>query len=139
MKICFIVPKAYPLFSDEIKGESYGGAEVQIVSLARELAKQEDIEVTVVTGIYNDESQKVEIFDKVEVVQAIQLKGNIWRKFKNILKFFKWLKIINARYYIQRGLTPFTFGFALWSKLNKKKFVYMVASDGETEIGRAHV
>ena len=30
-------------------------------------------------------------------------------------------------------MTPFTFGFALWSKLNKKKFVYMVASDGETD------
>ncbi|MDD3663286.1 MAG: glycosyltransferase, partial [Candidatus Pacebacteria bacterium] len=54
-------------------------------------------------------------------------------KISSVFQLLKKMKEVDADYYVQRTLTPFTFLFGIWGSLFKKKFVYMVASDGETD------
>ena len=43
MKVCFIAPKAYSLFNPSANA-AFGGAEVQISLLSKEMAKNKELE-----------------------------------------------------------------------------------------------
>ena len=54
IRVCFIAPKAYPLFNPAVKGV-LGGAEVDLYFLATELAKDKNFVVTFITADYGQE------------------------------------------------------------------------------------
>jgi len=123
MKICFIAPKAYQLFNSKIKS-TFGGAEVQLSILAKEIAKDKKFDVNFMVADFGQE--KVELCDNVKVWKSINFKDNI---FKQIYNFFKVFRKINADIYIQRTLTPQSGAISLYCMLKRKKFIYMVAHD----------
>jgi glycosyltransferase involved in cell wall biosynthesis len=127
MKICFIAPKAYPIFNPKIES-TFGGAEVQLSLLAKELAKYKNLDVNFMVADYGQKD--VENYSGVKIWKSLNLKD---KKTKQIKDFFKIFKKINANTYIQRTLTPQSGLIALYCKLKKKKFIYMVAHDRETD------
>ncbi len=126
-KICFVSLKAYPLFNPEIKS-TFGGAEVQLTLLSKELAKKKELDIYFIVADYGQEEK--ETYDGVKVWKGLNFKDN---KLKQVLDFFKIFNKVNADVYVQRTLTVESGLIALYCKLRKKKFVYMVAHDSEAD------
>ena len=82
IKVCFVCPKAYPLFNPSIC-KLFGGAELDLYLLACELTKDENYEVSCIVADYGQE--KIEIIDKsgdnsvvIDSVQnSISIKSNM--------------------------------------------------------------
>ncbi len=127
MKICFIAPKAYQLFNPQVK-TTFGGAEVQLSLLARELAKHKKLDIHFMVADYGQ--REVEKISDVTVWKALDFKVNIVFQ---VMSFFRVFNRIKADIYVQRTLTPQSGLIALYCRLAKKKFVYMVASDRESD------
>lgn len=127
IKICFIAPKAYPIFNPKINS-TFGGAEVQLYLLATEIAKKDNYDVHFIVADYGQQ-YKEKIYN-VNIWKSLDFKTNI---IKQSYKFFQIFNKINADIYIQRTLTIQSSMIALYCKLRKKKFVYMVAHDRETD------
>ncbi len=51
IRVCFISPKAYPLFNPNVEAV-FGGAEVDLYYLATELAKDDSFTVSFITADY---------------------------------------------------------------------------------------
>lgn len=130
MKICIIAPKSYPLFNQKIKS-TFGGAEVQLWLIGEEITKKKRIEVNFMVADYGQTNR--EKFGNIEVWKSVNLKDLL---FKQILSFFKTFYRINADYYFQQTLTPFSGLIALYCKLTRKKFIFLLANDGEAD--RSH-
>jgi len=126
-KICFISPKAYQLFNPKVKS-TFGGAEVQLSLLAKEFAKDKKLDVHFMVADYGQRNK--EIYNNIKIWKSLNFKDN---KLKQIIKFFGIFNKINADIYIQRALSPFSGIIALYCKIKKKKFVYMVAHDSESD------
>jgi len=127
MKICFIGPKAYSLFNQEMFPD-FGGAEVQLFLLAKELAKNKNLDVNFIVADYGQ--KELELYYGIKVWKAMKLDSEILNK---ILKFYNVLNRIDADVYVDRTLKPESSAVALYCKLKKKKFAYMLASDIEVD------
>ncbi|MBN2087478.1 glycosyltransferase family 4 protein [Candidatus Peregrinibacteria bacterium] len=130
MKICFILPGAYPLFNKKNKFP-FGGAEVQLSLLAKILAKKKDLDVHFV--VYDHGQNKVEKYDLVNVWKAYRVNTGFIKK--NLI-LFSVIKKIDADAYITRGigiLSSLSFFITLYCRLKKKKFIFMLAHDDEAE------
>ena len=118
IKICFISLRSYPLFIKR-STEYFGGAEVQMSLIVKELAKSRQFKVSLITRDYGQ--KKVVLRNKVKI-----------KKTKiNPFDFFKVLKTINADVYVERIANIKVFLVGLFCKMFKKKFVYMVAHDDD--------
>jgi len=127
MKICFIAPKGYQLFKPEVKS-TFGGAEVQLSLLAKEIAKKKDYDVHFIVADYGQED--VEERKGVTLWKSLDFNDSF---LKQIFSFLKTFNKVNADVYVQRTLTLQSGLIALYSKLKRKKFVYMVAHDREAD------
>lgn len=126
-KICFIAPKAYPLFNESVKAV-FGGAEVQLTMLAKELGLNSDYEVDFMVADYGQSD--IEQYNDVTVWKSLDFKSSL---FKQFITFFYALKKIDADVYIQRTLSLFSGIIGIMCRIRKKKFVYMVAHDNEVD------
>ena len=127
MKLCIIIPKAYPVFNPRIK-TTFGGAEVQLTLIGKELARQQDLEIEFMVADYGQKN--VEIYNRIKVWKSLNFKDHI---IKQILSFFLVFKKINADVYIQEMLTPFSGLIAFYCRMTGKTFVFLVAHDSETD------
>lgn len=127
MKICFISPKAYPLFNPDVKS-IFGGAEVQLYLLAKELAKNKALDVHFMVADYGQGSK--EIIDGVTLWKSIKIEAI--NNF-HCLRFFFLFNKVNADIYIQRTLTVQSGLISLYCKLINKKYIYMLAHDREAD------
>lgn len=130
MKVCFIAPKAYQLFNSKVKSV-FGGTEVQLYLLSKELAKNKNLDVNFMVADYGQE--KLEEYNKVKVWKSLNFEKNFLNRVLNFLRKFN---EINADVYIQRSLSPLSGIIAIYAKIKGKKFIYMIANDGE--INRTH-
>jgi glycosyltransferase involved in cell wall biosynthesis len=126
-KICFIALKAYPLFNSKIKS-TFGGAEVQLSLLAREFAKHKDKDIHFMVADYGQD--QVEKYNNVTIWKIFNFHDNV---LKQMVIFFKVSRQISADVYIQRGLAARSSLIALYCRLKRKKFIYMVAHDSEAD------
>ena len=128
IKICFIAPKAYQLFNQNITS-IFGGSETQLFLLAREIATYENVKTIFIVADYGQ--KEVELYNGIEVVKSFDFEKLIYTRIRMFLTAFF---LIDADIYIQRTITPFSWTLALICKLLKKKFVYMVANDAEADL-----
>lgn len=126
IKICFVASTAYSLFNPSYKA-SFGGAELQIYLISKELAKDDKIDVSVIVAANN--GRQIEVYDKVNVYKAYNLKRNFLNYIKSSIQLYFALKKINPDIVIRRSGGGEVGVCALYCKLNKKKFIYNVASD----------
>lgn len=118
LKVCFISLKCFPLFNPGSL-DYFGGAEVQISLIAKELAKDNHFQVSLITGDYG----------QPPVVKKDGLtiyKTKVW-------DFLAILKKVNADIFIERTINPKIPVVWLWCKKFRKKFVYMVAHNWDLQ------
>lgn len=127
IRVCFIAPKAYPLFNPSIKSV-FGGAEVDLYFLATELAKDENFAVSFITADYGQE--KNETINGVRIIKSLSLNKcpligavRVWRA----------MKAASAQIYFQKVASWGTFLVALFCRLHEKTFIYRTAQQIECD------
>lgn len=141
MSICFIDWFAYGLFNPQSK-IVFGGAQIQLYFLAKELAKEKKYQVYFLTD--NQKNSRIQTFFNIKVYQFVRfpktpgILGQLLNLFYKIptvshIHFFsrllRQLKKINAEIYVQRAASAETGLIALIAKLLRKKFIFMVAHE----------
>ncbi len=126
LKICFVSLSSYPLLAE--KGmEFVGGAENQLVFLARELVKQ-DFEVSFIT--YGNGQEPVEYIDCLRVIKVYKREDvpdlNLITKAWHV---WNALRKADADIYLERSGSPGI--VSLFCRLRKKKIIFSIASDRE--------
>lgn len=123
-KICFVSSMAYPYLTQKNTGTA-GGAELQQVLLAKELAK-DGFDVSFVV---HDHGQKP--LEIVEGIKIFKLPTSSYVGIKSyplkLYIFWKTLGQINADIYYKRAASYATGFIAFFCLLKKKKFVYSIA------------
>jgi len=127
IKVCFIAPKAYPLFNPDVK-KVFGGAEVDLYFLATELAKDQNFTVSFITADYGQ--QDIENIDYVRIIKSLDFNKNpligaarIWRA----------MQTADSHIYFQEAVSWGTLLVALFCSSHKKNFVYRTANQGESD------
>ena len=139
-KLCFIDFFAYPLFNPKSK-IIFGGAQIQLYLLAKELAKDKKFKISFLTDNRQDNCQSL-----INSINVISFQRSINYSFKIInflnklpllsylfytTRLFFIFKKINADIYFQRAASAETGLIALIAKITKKKFVFMVAHQND--------
>jgi glycosyltransferase involved in cell wall biosynthesis len=127
IKICFIAPKAYPLFDMSI-GSVFGGAEVDLYYLATELAKDEKFDVSFITADYGQQmKQRIE---NVRIIKSLTFKEN---PFSGAIKIWRAMKLAEADIYMIKTISAGMFLVALFCRVNRKFFLYRTAHQDECD------
>lgn len=133
MKICIVAHNAYGALTGEESGH-IGGVERQAVLMSHWLVKRRH-EVTVVTwGEGSDENEVVKgvtlakLCKKEEGIPVIRFVIPRWTSLNKVLRG------IDADIYYHNCHEHTTGQIALWCKLNKKPFIYAVASDTDCRL-----
>ena len=129
MKICFVVPAVYSFFEPKLANKKVGGAERQVYYLAKELAKDPQINVNLCVADFGQGD-----FEKKENI-------NIWKSFAyqenkiiGLWKLYKTLHKVKADIYVFRAADAGVFFGVLIAKfLLRKKTFYMIAHDAEID------
>jgi len=126
LKICIISEFAYSLLIE--KGDRFGGAELQMTLLAKELIKR-SYDVSFIT--FEKSSKSAEIVNNIKIYNPFSNQGSGYTYLRPIY-VFKLLKVLNnidADIYIQKGRTPLTGILAFFTKLKNKAFLYISSSE----------
>jgi len=127
IRVCFIAPKAYPLFNHNVK-EVIGGAEVDLYFLATELAKDKNFTVSFITADYGQED--VETIKDVRVIKSVDFDKN---PLTGAAKVWQAMQRADAEIYFQETACWGTFLAAMFCRLHSKMFVYRTANQGECD------
>ncbi|MEI6529368.1 MAG: glycosyltransferase [Candidatus Falkowbacteria bacterium] len=123
IKICFISRSAYPLFNPICKA-TFGGAEVDLYTIANSLSEDSLFDVTFIVGDF--EQKSVEKVGNIQLFKSYRFEENkLLQMFKLIVKIIK----LDADFYIQEGASGGTGIISLVCKIINKKFIYRTASD----------
>lgn len=123
MKICFVCPQAWPYLSDN--QYSTGGAERQIVLLAKELAKNHD--VYIIVGDYGQSSKTV--VENISIYKSYE--PGVARYTKRVNKIYSCLDNINPEVSIVRGNPALANVVGTIAKFLETDFVYNIANDND--------
>ncbi len=126
IRVCIVSTYAYPLFNPECKAV-FGGAEVQMYLLAKYLARDENISVTVVVGDFGQE--KWENRFGVNIIRSHSKKKGYLDYLIAPVKLFRSIGRSSPDVVIQRAAGPETGICALFCIIKRKIFMYSVAHD----------
>ena len=127
VRVCFVSPKAYPLFAPAAEGV-FGGAEVDLYLIGTELAKDEGFEVSFVTADYGQADS--EVINNVTVIKSIDFNKN---SLTGAIRIWRAMRLADADIYILKTASPGTPLVAMFCKLYKKIFVYRTAHQRECD------
>ncbi|RKY07229.1 MAG: hypothetical protein DRP56_06090 [Planctomycetota bacterium] len=121
IKICFVSPKAYPVFNPKVKG-TIGGAEIDFYYLSTELAKDDRFDISIVVADYGQEDH--ELIENVKVIKGGKFKGSVlW----NTYKFWAAFRKASSDIYLIKSISWGIFLLGLFCLKNRKEFVYRTA------------
>ena len=127
IRVCFISPKAYPLFNPDIEAV-FGGAEVDLYMVATELAKDEDFDVSFIVADYNQPQDEVR--ENVRILKSLNFKQN---SLVGAIKIWKTLKRADADIYMMKTASPGVPLVQCFCQKNLRQFVYKNASQAECD------
>lgn len=122
IKICFIAPKAYPLFNPNADGV-VGGAEVDLYFLATELAKDRAFDVSLITADYGQEQS--ETIQGVRIIKSLNFNKNL---VIGAVKVFRAIRKAGANIYMIKTISPGMFLLALYCRVKKTPFLYRTSN-----------
>ena len=126
-KVCFVCPKAYPLFNPAVTSV-FGGAEVDLYLLATELAKDDAFDVSCITADYaQPETEQIE---NVTIIKSLDFKQN---QITGAIKIWKAMKKADAQVYMLETLSLGIPLAAIFCRLNNISLVYRTASTRECD------
>jgi glycosyltransferase involved in cell wall biosynthesis len=123
-KVAFVSIFAYPLFNPRCD-LTFGGAEVQISLISRELAKDDSFDVNVVVADTGQE--EIGVYDNVKIVKSYKRGRSFLNLLKAPLQLYKTLEKINPDIVVCRTAGVEVGISAFFAKRNKKKLIYSVA------------
>ncbi len=125
-RICIVSEYARPYLMNNKEGT--GGAELQLVLIARELVKK-DYDVHMV--VFSDSENSDQNIKGIKVHSPYDNKNKGIAHFHpfNLSKFFSLLNKIDPDIFIQSSSTPITGLIALFAKIRKKIFVFRSSSN----------
>lgn len=130
-RICFVGFYAWPLFRPARTGD-FGGAEVQLYTLARELARDPGFRVDF---IVRDENGGSETIDGVTVHKLPLLRQpGVRRRLTYAAGLWRLLRAIGPDVVVQRAAGSQTTLLGIYCALYRKRFVYMIAHDSDVEL-----
>jgi glycosyltransferase involved in cell wall biosynthesis len=127
VRVCFVAPKAYPLFNPAVR-QVVGGAEVDLYFLATELANDKDFAASFLTADYGQ--QEIETIEDVKIIKTLDFNQG---PLAGAVRVWRGLRKADARIYFQEAASWGTFLVALFCKLHKRIFVYRTASEQECD------
>ncbi|MFC1626976.1 ATP-grasp fold amidoligase family protein [Patescibacteria group bacterium] len=128
IKVCFLSLNSYPLFQKKSNGY-FGGAELQISLIAKELAKSEKFLVCVLNRDYG---QKAKIISgKVNLYRIFNKNWPRW--FQRILALIILIRI-NPDVLVVRTANKLLYSLTLIGKIMGKRVVYMAAHNWDYQI-----
>ncbi len=122
-KICFISFNSYPLFENK-STKYFGGAELQISLIVKELSKDRQFDVNLIVGDFGQ--KQVIKKGRIKIYKAFE--KNCFN-LRGVFNFINLLRRIEADIYVERTMNPKVGLVALFCRLSKKKFIYMLAHD----------
>lgn len=132
IKICFIGTAIYPLFNPSIKAV-YGGSEIQLFFLGKELAKEENIEVSFLVGDFGQ--NLLEDYESIKIYKSLNPKANdnLFVKAKQASVYWEFFKKINADIYFTSTKNSLIGLIGLFCKIHHKKHIHRTASKAEVD------
>ena len=128
MKIITIFPKDAEALFDRNSSRTFGGADLQMYLITRELATHEDVSVS--SFIVNYDNIDFDESQHFDLIRTFRENDFILSKIYNYHRHIKKLK---PDFIIQRGLSIFSCFLALYCRLFSVKYVFMFAHDIESE------
>ena len=139
IKICIFSFLGYPLYKKRKKSKiTFGGSEVQLYLLSKELSKEKNFIIDVIVADQNLR-ERVENYQNLKIHVALPIERSLKNYIKAVFHFYKTLIRINPDIIIQRSAGVVTGLLALHCKLFKKKFLFSIANlpnvNGKSESG----
>jgi len=141
MKVCFIDWFAFSLFNPD-SNIVFGGAQIQLYFLAKELAKNKQNLISFLTD--NRHDNRLDNYGQINVYQFVRSPKTpgLYGRFLNLLYHFPilsylhfftrllfQLRKINAQIYFQRAASAETGLIALIARMLNRRFIFMVAHE----------
>ena len=95
MKVCFISHFGYPLYNKKSTSGFGGGSEVQLYLLSKELSKNKNYEIFVLTGSFGNKKASIVTKSKIKLYRVLPLRRNFINYFKFLFNFYYYLIKIN--------------------------------------------
>ena len=127
IRVCFISPKAYPIFNPRIESV-FGGAEVDTYMVATELAKDKAFDVSFIVADYGQPQE--EMRENVRILKSLNFKQN---PLTGAYKIWKSLKQADADIYMMKTASPGVPLVQYFCQKNHRRFVYKNANPGECD------
>ncbi len=127
-KILFLATHAYTLFNPKEK-TPHGGSEVQLVSIAKELAKNDKLNLTFVVGDFGQ--KRKECYNKINVIKSFNPKSkgaSVAKKAIQSLKYFLLLAKENPSICITSSANSTVGVVGLYCTLFRKKHIHRCAN-----------
>ncbi len=122
VKICFIAPKAYPVFNPEVESV-FGGAEVDLFLLADELAQVPGYQVNFIVADYGQPD--CELINNVTLIKSLNFNES---QITGAKKIWKALKKSNSDIYFAEAAHHGHALIAFYCKLHKTRYVFRSAN-----------
>lgn len=129
-KVCFVSPFAYGFFYPE-SSLKFGGSEVQVSLLARELAKDSYFSVSILL-LDNGQKWKTKMSNGIKLIRAHR-RGKGINVLLATFKIFFVLLRENPDCVICRAFGAEVGIARVYAKFFRKKFIYSIASDGDVD------
>ena len=127
IRVCFISPKAYPIFNPQVESV-FGGAEVDTYMIATELAKDENFEVSFIVADYGQPQEEVR--ENIHILKSLNFKQN---PLTGACKIWKALKRADADIYMMKTASPGVPLILYFCQKYNRQFVYKNANQGECD------
>ncbi len=144
VKLCFISPLGYGLYHPDA-AVPFGGAELQCFLLSRELARDPELDVVVLTTVESEpgseahgaltlvKRQARRRLARHPVLRPHTLLGGVWGYLCAFRDMYRLLRSIDADAYLHAGAGVEVGAYALICRLLRRRFVYLVASSADVE------
>ena len=127
IRVCFIAPKAYPIFNPAVE-KVFGGAEVDLYLLATELAKDPAYQVSFIVADYGQPDG--EIRQGVRLLKTLTFRENMPAGAK---KVWQGMRRADADIYMHEAASMGTVLAAAFCRRYRRAFVYRTASSREAD------
>jgi hypothetical protein len=118
--VCFVSPKAYPLFNPDVQG-IFGGAEVDLYYIGTELAKDASFDVSFVTADYGQPDGETK--ENVRIIKSLKFDQ---RALTGALKVWRAMRKADADIYVMKSEYGVSL-VAFFCRIKGRFFVYRTA------------
>lgn len=127
MRVCFVSPKAYPLFDADTTGV-FGGAEVELYYLSTELAKDDRFDVRFIVADYAQAAERE--IEGVTLLKSLSFKEG---PLAGAIKVWQAMRKADADIYMLETASPGVPLAVLFCAIHRKIFAYRTASSRECD------